>query len=99
MVSSSHKCIKSFIAIAMFMFVVMLTLGAKPAAAASPSIDLNHWVNGSLVATPCSSQTSTAHCTWINGDLTKVHNHYAEGDTVPNRFVFSNLPSGDFQLT
>lgn len=60
-------------------------------AAATVSVDLKHWQNGGTVD-PGQG--------WINGNLNHTNSHYAEGTTVPYRFVMDSMPSGTgFKLT
>jgi len=65
-------------------------------AAGNPSATLDQCANGTLTSpdtTPC--QTGTE---WVNGNLGSSKAHYSEGDSVPYRFTFSNLATGNLPV-
>lgn len=66
--------------------VASLPVMGVPAHAANPSADLDQCENGKA--------TAPKACDWVNGNLNENNSHYGEGDSVPYRIVFSNLPSG-----
>ncbi|MDQ3756627.1 MAG: DUF11 domain-containing protein [Actinomycetota bacterium] len=77
-------------ALATLVVLVALPLTASPAAAASPSADLDQCQNGGVGK---AVETCTG-ANWVNGNLNEQKAHYAEGDYVPYRVSFENLSIG-----
>jgi hypothetical protein len=66
---------------------VLLCTSIQVVVAAPPSADLDQCGNGPLAA-----PTSCNPTIWQNGNLNGNQAHYSEGDSVPYRIRFANLP-------
>lgn len=75
------------------------TLAQKSAILAGAAADLDHCENGPL-ATPEICRNSGSTNNWGNGQLGASKAHYREGESVPNRVVFTDLVIGrEYYLT
>ncbi len=66
--------------------------------AANPSATLDQCANGSDLATRTSG-CNTAAADWVNGNLGASKSAYQEGDSIPYRMTFGNLPLSSHTVT
>src|SRR5262249_33656573 len=84
------------LAAAALVALAVVTPGA--ARAANPAANLDQCANDQAPS-PSSDGCNTNANQWVNGNLGDTKSLYFEGDFIPYRLTFSNLPAGTHTVT